>query len=163
MPPTERLAGAARGSVMTPEKRERWLNRLEILRQYIKANNGELPGRRGKCILSDGSAWNIGKWVTSLHEMYQKESMSFEKIELLSEVDGWKWERAHKWEAGLAAVRACIESGGDYSSKKARWEDARGRAWKVGQWVATQRGAYRNGRLPQDRIDALNAVPGWTW
>jgi hypothetical protein len=163
MPPTERPTGAVRGRVMDPEKRKRWLNRLEILRRYIEANNGELPGRRATCILSDGSEWSIGKWVTSLQEMYQKEAITFEKIKLLNEVEGWAWERVCKWEAGLAAARACIGSGGDYSSKKTKWEDAQGRAWSVGTWTATQRNAYHNGKLSRDRVDALNAVPGWKW
>jgi hypothetical protein len=148
---------------MIPKKRARWLNRLAILQQYIKANDGELPGRQATCILSDGSEWSIGKWVTSLQEMHQREVITFEKIELLNGVEGWAWERVCKWEAGLAAARACIESGGNYSSRKTKWEDAQGRAWSVGTWTATQRNAYHNGKMSRDRIDALNAVPGWKW
>jgi hypothetical protein len=33
----------------------------------------------------------------------------------------------------------------------------------LGAWASYIRQRYRTGRLPQDRIDALNAVPGWEW
>jgi len=33
----------------------------------------------------------------------------------------------------------------------------------LGAWTSYIRQRYRAGRLPQDRIDALNAVPGWEW
>ncbi|GAN80410.1 helicase associated domain-containing protein [Acidocella aminolytica] len=35
--------------------------------------------------------------------------------------------------------------------------------FRLGTWVATRRDEYRRGRLSQDRIAALEAVPGWCW
>ena len=33
----------------------------------------------------------------------------------------------------------------------------------LGAWASYIRQRYRTGRLPQDRIDALNSIPGWEW
>lgn len=34
---------------------------------------------------------------------------------------------------------------------------------QLGAWTSYIRQRYRAGLLPQDRIDALTAVPGWEW
>jgi hypothetical protein len=35
--------------------------------------------------------------------------------------------------------------------------------WKIGLWIANQRKAHKNGKLPEDRIRLLEAVPDWQW
>ena len=33
----------------------------------------------------------------------------------------------------------------------------------LGNWAEEQKALYHSGKLPQDKIDALNAMDGWTW
>jgi len=34
---------------------------------------------------------------------------------------------------------------------------------RIGRWVDYIRGQHRTGRLPSERIQVLEAIPGWTW
>ena len=33
----------------------------------------------------------------------------------------------------------------------------------IGTWISTQRRRYAEGKLPEDHVEALEAVPGWWW
>ena len=34
---------------------------------------------------------------------------------------------------------------------------------RIGRWVDYIRGQYRAGRLPDERVQTLEGIPGWTW
>jgi Helicase associated domain len=35
--------------------------------------------------------------------------------------------------------------------------------FKLGEWIQTQRKAYKAGKMTQERIDLLEKLPGWSW
>ena len=35
--------------------------------------------------------------------------------------------------------------------------------FKLGLWVANRRKDYKVGRITPERVEALEAIPGWTW
>jgi Helicase associated domain len=41
--------------------------------------------------------------------------------------------------------------------------ESQGNTIHIGRWVDYIRGQYRAGRLPDERIQVLEAIPGWTW
>jgi hypothetical protein len=79
----------------------------------------------------------------------------------LESLPGWVWDpKAERWDqkiaqlGALAAVRGSVEV-----PEGTRFEDG----VPVRTWIAIQRRAYAMGRMSEDRIRRLEALPGWAW
>ncbi len=83
----------------------------------------------------------------------------------LEGVPGWAWELDLEalWEAKLAALRAHVAEQGRLPPQ--------GDAAGLGVWINNQRRAKKamdagrkcNNKMTQERVAALEGVPGWTW
>lgn len=70
-----------------------------------------------------------------------------------------KTVRQKQWEDALKRLRAYVREHGT-SLVPQRYEDD---GFPLGTWVHTQRKWKKSGRLSDDRIAALEAVPTWVW
>jgi len=150
---------------------------LEEHGEYPKLNRGEREGEK-----------ELGKWIHNKRQRYKKGKVSKERIEALNALPGWKWEghfeRAeNRWEKAAATfkanrkntliafvaeeafvenldkLRAFVDKHGAYPKKKGRRD---GEA-ELGTWIANRRKQYKRGKLSEERVAALTAVPGWKW
>ena len=126
-----------------------WETRFNELVKY-KAKHGDcnVPGKQGQ----------LGGWVRSQRFAYKAGSLAQDRIDRLSGI-GFKWvlvERGPEvpWETRFDQLVQYNAKHGDCNVP-----DGQG---KLGNWVRTQRGAYKAGSLLQDRIDRLDSI-GFLW
>jgi hypothetical protein len=62
-----------------------------------------------------------------------------------------------KWQANIDAMALFLVTSGRYPTKG----DPDPADQKLARWLAVQRSAERDGRLPEDRLRTLSALPGW--
>ena len=99
-----------------------------------------------------------GSWQNTQRQEYKKGKMPPERIHLLEETDGWKWEDDSwpiQWEHWK---RQTLLLGKTPSTKSKNTEERR-----AAQWQSDQRHNYKKGKMLQERIQILNQTPGWKW
>lgn len=102
----------------------------------------------------------LGVWVAKQRTHRNKGNLSQERQQQLEKLPGWKWNpRDDLWEEGFARLQDYVARSGTALVPK----DCTINGFQVGTWVTTQRSAYKKGELPAERIQRLDAVPGWTW
>ena len=107
----------------------------------------------------------MSQWINHQRQEYKKGKLSQERIDLLEAQPGWKWEGQFEREkedpfpGRVEELRAFVEEYGEYP-KQAGKRDGES---SLGTWINTQRRAYKKGKLSQERVGALEALPGWKW
>ncbi|CKI51574.1 Helicase associated domain protein [Mycolicibacterium smegmatis] len=102
----------------------------------------------------------LAAWVTKQRSHRNSGKLSQERQLRLEELSGWTWNpRDDLWEEGFARLQDYVAQSGTALISK----DATVNGFQVGAWVTTQRSAYKKGGLPAERIQRLEALPGWTW
>ena len=110
--------------------------------------------------VTDGG-FNVGSWVHSQRQIYREGKLPAVRIVRLEALPGWTWDPVDdQWERGFAAVGAYSA---EHGNARVPWDRVADDGLRIGQWVASQRNAYRFGRLTANRIERLEALPGWTW
>ncbi|BBY53993.1 hypothetical protein MKOR_12440 [Mycolicibacillus koreensis] len=135
----------------------KWEQGFAELSAYVaKHGHGRVPARY---VTADG--YCLGQWVVNQREIYRSGDISTDRITRLEALHGWAWsDLDSKWEQGFAELSAYVAKHG-HSRVPQCHITADG--YRLGQWVATQRRAYRNGKLPANRTARLEALPGWAW
>ena len=78
----------------------------------------------------------------------------------LEGVPGWAWTaQKTSWQDRLDRLKVFQQGKGRLPKQKE--VDADGLT--LGEWIHSQRSAYRKKLMPADRIAALEAIPGWAW
>lgn len=67
--------------------------------------------------------------------------------------------RGQRFVEGLAVLHRYVDREGHADVP---FEHIEGK-FALGSWVGAKRAQYRRGRMGQDRVDTLGALPGWTW
>ena len=102
----------------------------------------------------------LGVWVAKQRSHRNRGNLSEERQRRLEELPGWTWNpRDDLWEEGFARLQEYVAKSGTALVPK----DGAVNGFQVGAWVTTQRSAYKKGDLPAERIQRLEALPGWTW
>ena len=141
------------------EKGDTWEQQKQNwITQYTKLQRA--PSQRSK----DQKEKHAGTWQNRQRFAYNKGSLSDERIKELEAISGWTWDSgsaldSDTWEQKKmnwitlynTLQRTPLPSSKENDEKKA------------GQWQQTQRVAKKNGKMPPERIMALEAIPGWTW
>jgi superfamily II DNA or RNA helicase len=135
------------------EKDDTWSIQLEHWKkQYEKL--GKTPSQESK----DPEEKKAGQWQSDQRKNYKKGQMPQDRIQMLNETDGWKWEddswltQFQNWKIQYQTLgRNPLEDSKNSEEKKA------------GQWQSHQRHDYKKGKMPQDRIQMLNETDGWKW
>jgi hypothetical protein len=99
----------------------------------------------------------IGSWVERQRGLYRKGMLKDDKAKLLEKIDGWKWEE--DWNKRRVEFiifrRAHGRSPSTYSQKESEIS--------IAHWMYRQRALKKAGKLPEDRIRALDETSGWQW
>jgi hypothetical protein len=82
------------------------------------------------------------------------------RAQRLESFPAWAWNPFESdWEAAFAHLERFASREGHTRVSQSQVEDG----YRLGRWVAKQRAAYSGGRLSQERIARLEALPGWVW
>ncbi len=102
----------------------------------------------------------LGSWVDKQRTAWRNGRLSPDRVTRLEAVPGWEWDPdGAAWERFFRRLVAFAETHG-HTAVPQQFVDG---DVHLGRWLANQRTAFTAGRLDQDRIDRLAALPGWTW
>jgi len=103
--------------------------------------------------------YNLGSWASSRRTNYRRGVLTQERIDALGAL-GFIWDAPEeKFQEGLSHLSAYkTEFGHCKVPNKFKTDDG----YRLGGWVGRCRRFYRNGRLSQERADALGAL-GFVW
>lgn len=102
----------------------------------------------------------LGVWVSLQRHKRQDGELSVDQVRRLESLAGWRWNLQKRWDEALDDLRAFVEEHGHASPASAFVTDD---GFALGDWVARQRGSYRDGTMAADRIRRLEAMPRWSW
>ena len=111
------------------------------------------------------SSWCNCRWLSRQRGELKNGILSLEKEAALTVAfgDAWRTSSERKtvsFDEALACFKAYVElHGGKLPTRTAVDEHG----FKVGIWMHHRRSDYSYGRLTEDRIAALEAIPGWAW
>jgi superfamily II DNA or RNA helicase len=133
------------------------LNRLHWIAQYEKL--GKTPIAMSK----DVEEKRAGAWQQNQRTYFKNNSkwMTEERIRILTETDGWKWEAEDCWEPGRLHWSAMYKKLGRTPSHGSKDPENK----KAGIWQNSQRAAFRNKSswMTEERIRILTDTDGWKW
>ena len=106
------------------------------------------------------SGLRLGTWANGQRWTYSGCQISKERIARLEALPAWEWiPLDSKWDATFAALEAFVEREGHALVPQGRSESG----FRLGAWVRAQRTRCRGGKLSEERIERLEALPAWTW
>jgi|TARA_B100000513_G_scaffold164922_1_gene81170 hypothetical protein len=109
---------------------------------------------------ADEDGFRLGKWLANQRQAFLKGELSQDRAIRL-EIEGIEWDvSVHNWERGFSLFEAVPpdRDGNRIVPQKHVTEEG----FKLGVWQTTQRTAYRNGELSDQRITLLEAG-GMVW
>ncbi len=99
---------------------------------------------------------SLGLWVTE--QRAKEETLAEERRTKLEALPGWTWDpRADDWDRGYAALKTFTERTGQALAPQGYSENG----VYLGTWIMVQR--RNKDKLTPQRIEQLEALPGWTW
>ena len=130
-------------------KEHNWRETFKDLQSYYKENETT------RNLLTKDSF--LHGWMGDQKQLFQKGRLEKYKIELLETIPDWRWENLYEmeWNDSYEELKEFFPKNNFVipSSKNN----------KLGNWANHQINNYKNGLLPQDRIDRLNLIEGWKW
>ena len=127
-------------------------------------------GLLARFIEREGHAWvpaqwredgyRLGQWVGVQRVTFKNGQLNEDRRKRLEAVPWWTWNvMEEEWERGFAYLRKFVEREGHARVPQGATEGD----FRLGQWVAVQRNAHREGRIDPARRAQLEALPGWIW
>jgi hypothetical protein len=130
-----------------------WKDSYDILVDYNKKHG--IPKNED---IVDG--FKIGDWCSRQRGLKNKNKLSEDKIKLLEELDGWKWDIIKSnWSHYYELTKIYM-----YEKKippKSQYKVDTGE--NIGSWCNTQRQEKKKNKLSQKKIKLLEELDGWIW
>ena len=107
------------------------------------------------------NGFTLGNWVGKIRSQYKQKALTNQQITDLENLSGWVWDIADN------QFQEWIDLLSEYSVEHgnldivARYKSPAGD--NLGLWVHRIRTKYVDGKLPQNQVEALEALPGWKW
>jgi hypothetical protein len=148
------------GRPLPPARAKGWQKNFELLKAYVEAF-GQLPPKRGCVYLGV----DLGRWVANQRRAIKRDGgrkLAPDRIAALESVPGWHWSgwQEMRWERNFETL-------GEYVAEFNRlppWKNCVYRGISLSHWILNQRKTKRRGgRLPPERMSALEGIPGWHW
>jgi len=99
----------------------------------------------------------LGDWVQTQRTAYKSNKLSEERVRLLDSV-GFDWGRcSHSWDEMFQNLIAYKNQYNTVNVPRKYNQDR-----QLGTWVSSQRTAYKNGKLSEERTERLNSI-GFDW
>lgn len=111
--------------------------------------------------MRDPDGFRLGAWVANRRNEYRNGGLAKVRAERLEALQGWSWlPYDDDFEVGLRELHAFVSAQG-HARVPDRLVSPTG--YRLGSWVSARRMERARGRLSDDRLRALERVPGWTW
>ncbi len=135
---------------------EQWEERFRQLKKYVNLHgNARVPS-----VYATPDGYKLGSWVSGQRK--SKNQLNQDCIERLESLPGWLWDVLSKqWEEGFRQLEQYATLHGSATSVPRGFVTHEG--CKLGSWVKTQRQSRSKNRLSPERIERLEALPGWVW
>ena len=132
-------------------------DRLARVKQYLEAH-GCLPPTTYR---EPSLGWNPRQWLLHMRSKCEGGTLPPEMAAALDEAlgDVWRLRQWRSFKGMLERLKFFQETRGRLPQQR----EVDGDGVKIGVWVNGKRNLCHAGRLPADRIAALEGVPGWTW
>jgi len=135
---------------------ENWNNAIRNLKEYEDTNRNLLVPA-----LFKSHDFQLGGWVRKQRFEYAKGTLKKERIEVLESFKTWVWDiDDHQEKVGIAHL---IEFENSYGHCDVPQNHVDTDGYALGQWVSSKRTAFKDGRLSQERIANVEAIPNWSW
>ena len=136
---------------------EQWEEAFEKLQSYVNQyGNARVPANH---VTPDGL--NLGAWVSGQRNRKSKNLLTQDRIERLEALPGWSWNPVtEQWEEAFEHLQSYVNK---YGNAKVSYGYVNPEGFRLGRWVSHQRDNKTNNLLSQDRIERLEALPGWSW
>lgn len=128
-----------------------WFEKYELVKSFAdRQGHARVP----QSFKADGVA--LGSWVAVQRGI--RDTLSKERRALLEHLPGWSWDpHEDRWQEGYKLVRQFGDREGHTRVPDRCVEDG----VNIGSWVLTQR--MNRDDLSADRLQLLEALPGWVW
>ena len=102
----------------------------------------------------------MGVWVNNRRTNFRRRELAPETVVALEALPGWTWDPFEAdFQEGLEALQEYVTRE-DHARVPPSHQEG---AFPLGQWVSQKRRGYNKGKLPRERVCALEEIPGWTW
>jgi hypothetical protein len=126
-------------------------------------------GRDPSTTSEDPHEKRLGQWQSDQRKYYKNKKLPEERIATLNATEWWVWEstpgkiytKPNSFEENLVQWAAKRTELGRELSKTSKDADADEK--RFGQWQSHQRDNYKNKKLSEERIAALEAIKEWAW
>jgi superfamily II DNA or RNA helicase len=126
--------------------------------QYTKLQ--QVPSSRSK----DPEEKRSATWQSKQRTSYNKGTLSEEHAAELESISGWTWDSGWAWDSDTWEEQKLNWITVYNTLQKAPFPLSKDSEEKrAGIWQQTQRASKKNGKMPSERIMALEEIPGWTW
>jgi hypothetical protein len=132
-----------------------WETGLEVLTAHVSAT-GSAAVRRDETV----NGYPLGAWVGEQRTRHTAGDLPPERRQRLEEVPGWEWNpHAESWERHFTTLLEFVAREGHARVPTDHVEAG----LPLARWVIWHRQQYKAGKVPADRVERLEALPGWTW
>ncbi|MEH6796165.1 MAG: Helicase associated domain protein [Rhodococcus sp. (in: high G+C Gram-positive bacteria)] len=132
-----------------------WYFWYGMLEQYA-ADKG--TSRVAVDYIVDGYA--LGQWASVQRIALTNKTLSDHRRSALDRLPGWTWDvLADQWSTWIQLMENFVA---EHGHADVPFPYAVG-DFNLRSWVATQRGLYKRGELPEERTRELEALSGWVW
>ena len=134
---------------------DQWQNSFNLLEKWF--SEYQIKNIPYDTIYQD---FKLGQWVGGQRKAYKNNSLSKEKIEKLESLNFWNWSaKTDAWEDKYELLeKYCLEFGTSQIPIRDSYCGI-----KLGSWVRTQRGEYKEKKISEYRVSKLEQLPKWSW
>ena len=109
----------------------------------------------------NAEGFKLGVWINTRRTDYRRGKLSEEEIKQLEAFPGWIWDGMQaQWDELFAELEAYVAETGTSRVTQKYVSDS---GFPLGSRVSERVEHYRKGKLSEERILQLEALPDWTW
>jgi hypothetical protein len=151
-----------------------WNKKIVWFTDHVNANG--FPARETVVPNPEtNSEWKIGRWMNRQRLRRREGLLTANQIELFELIPGWEWDvvcttvtrrKQMAWDDWVVLLCEYMALNENKMPSSVTVYVKNDKKYNLGQWVYNQkRRKHAKGRnaMPQERIDKLEAVPGWKW
>ncbi|MEU9806882.1 Helicase associated domain protein [Mycobacterium sp. NPDC050853] len=102
----------------------------------------------------------LGSWASVQRSLHANNALSEDRSVQLERLAGWTWDLlADRWSMWMGFMHQFVTEFGHANVPVPYMVGE----YNLRSWVATQRGLYKRGEVPEDRVRELETLPGWVW